>query len=558
MAGRSFGYTVRILHAQNMAKNVENKGILRLLAVVALSFVSAVSPAAAALPDDPLIKEQWYLDAIGLPAAWDFAKGSPTVTVAVLDSGIDLAHPDLADRIWTNPREIAGNGVDDDRNGYVDDVRGWDFVGGDADANPDIGPASAHDGANHGTIVAGIIGAAGGNGAGITGINWNVRILPLRVLDEAGSGSTLAVVRAIRYAVAAKAKVINISFVGSNYSEALAQALREAHAAGVLIVAAAGNEGDTQRGGDLNVYPAYPACYRGASGERLVLAVASLDREGVKSSFSSYGSDCVGISAPGERFFSTQVYRPAIPKFLEPYGDSWAGSSLAAPVVSGVAALLASMDPSLDADELRAFLRATATDVNALNGPYAGHLGAGRVDAAAAAAAVQQALLGQAPPPDAPEAGGTQGRLIKLSTSSAVYYLGGDGRRYVFPNEKTFRSWFPVMPPVRVVSRDEMASYPLGGNVTYRPGVRMLKIQTDPKIYAVSRGGLLRHVTSEAVAAGLYGPDWNTKIDDISEAFFINYRVGPAIQDVFDYDPAAERARVPNIDHDKNLLPSAP
>lgn len=556
MEGGGFGYTVRILHVRTMAKNPENKAISRVLAVVALAFASAVSPASAAVPDDPLIKEQWYLDAVGMPEAWEFAKGSPTVTVAVLDSGIDLTHPDLVDRIWTNPREIPGNGVDDDRNGYVDDVRGWDFVGDDADANPDVGPSSPLDGTNHGTIVAGIIGAAGGNGIGISGINWNVRILPLRVLDEAGSGSTLAVVRAVRYAVAAKAKVINISFVGSNYSETLAQALREAHAAGVLVVAAAGNEGDTQRGGDLNVYPSYPGCYRGATGERLVLTVASLDRDGVKSSFSSYGSDCVGISAPGERFFSTQVYRPAIARFLEPYGDSWAGSSLAAPVVSGAAALLASMDPALDADGLRTFLRATAKDVNALNGPYAGHLGAGQVDVAAAVAAVQRTILGLSEPPDAPEAAGAQGRLIKLSTSSAVYYLGGDGRRYVFPNEKTFRSWFPVMPPVRVVTRDEMASYPLGGNVTYRPGVRMLKIQTDPKIYAVSRGGLLRHVTSEAVAAGLYGPDWNTKIDDISEAFFINYRVGPAIQDVFDYDPASERGRVPNIDHDKNLLPS--
>jgi subtilisin family serine protease len=529
----------------------------RVSALLAACFAFSAAPSFAAVPIDPLVKEQWYLDAIGMPAAWDFAKGSPTVTVAVLDSGIDISHPDLAERIWTNPREIAGNGIDDDRNGYVDDARGWDFVDDDADANPDVGPSVPRDGANHGTVVAGIIGAAGSNGVGVAGINWNVRILPLRVLDENGSGSTLDVVRAIRYAVAAKAKVINVSFTGPNYNETLAQALRDAHAAGVLVVAAAGNEGDTARGGDLNVYPSYPGCYRGAAGERIVLSVASLDRDGLKSSFSSYGSDCVGISAPGERFFSTQVYRPAIAGFQEPYGDSWAGSSLAAPVVSGVAALLASLDPSLDADRLRAYLRATAQDVNAVNGPFAGHLGAGRVDAAAAVRAVQSGLLGQGETPSETEpAGPRQGRLIKLATNSAVYYLGSDNRRYVFPNEKTFRSWFPIAPPVRVVSAAEMASYMLGGNVTYRPGVRMLKIQTDPKIYAVSRNGLLRHVTSEAVAAGLYGPDWNTRIDDISEAFFINYRVGPAIQSVLDYEPESERSRVPSIDHDKNLLPS--
>jgi len=529
------------------------KVFARFAATLAMLF-SSILPVFAAEPVDPLYKEQWYLKAIGLPEAWDFAKGSPGVTVAVLDSGVDLEHPDLRDRIWRNPGEIAGNGIDDDRNGYVDDTRGWDFVDGDADPNPVVGSDSSKDGANHGTLVAGIIGAAGSNGEGVTGVNWNVGILPLRVLDADGAGNTLGVVRAIRYAVAAKAKIINISFTGSNYSQALADALQSAHDAGVLVVAAAGNEGDTERGGDLNIYPSYPACYRGADGTRLVLGVASLDRNGVKSSYSSYGSDCVGVSAPGESFFTTQVYRPAVPGFGQAYGDSWFGSSLSAPVVSGVAALLASMDATLDAGELRGFIRATARDVNALNGPYAGHLGAGQIDAAAAVRAVQSALLGGAAPDLPPESSLASGRLIKIAASPAVYYLGVDGRRYVFPNEKTFRSWFPVTPAIRVIGRDEMARYQLGGNVTYRPGVRMLKIQTDPKIYAVSRNGLLRHVTSEAVAAGLYGPAWNTMIDDISEAFFINYRVGPPIQDVFDYDPEAERNRVPTIDHDKSLL----
>lgn len=529
------------------------KVIARFAATLALLF-SSIQPAFAAEPLDPFYKEQWYLKAIGMPEAWDFAKGSPGVTVAVLDSGVDLEHPDLKERIWRNPGEIAGNGIDDDRNGYVDDARGWDFVDGDADPNPVVGPDSSKDGANHGTLVAGIIGAAGSNAEGVTGVNWNVRILPLRVLDADGAGNTFGVVRAIRYAVAAKAKVINISFTGSSYSQALADALQSAHDAGILVVAASGNEGDTERGGDLNIYPSYPTCYRGADGTRLVLGVASLDRNGVKSSFSSYGSDCIGVSAPGESFFTTQVYRPAIPGFGEAYGDSWFGSSLSAPVVSGVAALLASMDATLDAGELSAFIRATAEDVNALNGPYAGHLGAGQIDAAAAVLAVQSALLGGAAPDQPPESSLAAGRLIKIAASPAVYYLGADGRRYVFPNEKTFRSWFPVTPTIRVISRDEMARYQLGGNVTYRPGVRMLKIQTDPKIYAVSRNGLLRHVTSEAVAAGLYGPAWNTMIDDISEAFFINYRVGPPIQDVFDYDPEAERNRVPTIDHDKSLL----
>lgn len=537
-----------------MKKSRFPHGFSCLIAALAALSVSAV-PARAALPDDPMFKEQWYLRAIGAQEAWDFAKGSPSVTVAVLDSGVDLEHPDLRERIWKNPKEIPGNGRDDDRNGYVDDVHGWDFVDADADPDPEIDADSPLDGSNHGTLVAGIIGAAGGNAEGITGINWNVRILPLRVLDGEGAGGTAGVIRAVRYAVAAKAKVINLSFTGSSYSQALADALKEAHDAGVLIVAAAGNEGDTERGGDLNVFPSYPACYLSPDGKKLVLGVASLDAAGKKSSYSSYGSDCVGISAPGESFFSTQAFRPAIEGFQEPYGDSWFGSSLAAPVVSGVAALLASMDPTLDADELRAFLRSTAKDVTAPNGLYAGHLGAGQVDAFAAVLAVQSALLGGPLPPLPPESTLGGGRLIKMSGSSTVYFLGANGRRYVFPNERVFRSWFPVTPAVRTVSREEMARYPIGGNVTYRPGTRMVKIQTDPKIYAVSRDGLLRHVTSESVAKALYGPEWNTKIDDISEAFFVDYRVGPAVSSALEYAPEAERNRVPTIDHDKNLLP---
>ncbi|HTK59743.1 MAG TPA: S8 family serine peptidase, partial [Candidatus Baltobacteraceae bacterium] len=371
-----------------------------------------------------------------------------------------------------------------------------------------------------------------------------------------GAGSTLGVVRAIRYAAANGAKIINMSFTGSGYSEELAQALRDAHDAGVLLVAAAGNEGDTEKGGDLNLQPAYPVCYRGAHDERIVLGVAALDRNGVKSSFSSYGSDCVGISAPGESFFTTQVYRPAIKTFKEPYGDSWFGTSFSAPLVSGVAALVASLDPSLGPEQIRAFLSANAKDINALNGQYSGYLGAGEVDAGATIIAVENALLGLAPPPPTSGDPTATGKLIKVSSSSTVYYLAVDGRRYVFPNEKTYQTWFSGFPLVKTISAQEMSSYVIGGNVTYRPGVRMLKIQTDPKIYAVARGGVLRHVTSEAVASAVYGPDWNTKIDDISEAFFINYRVGTPIFSFLDYDPIAEREGSPSIDRDKNLLPS--
>lgn len=540
------------MKAETAVKGMKKAVTAVLLGTVA--FFHFAPTAAAAIPNDPQYHQEWYADAVGLPAAWDFSKGSPTVTVAVIDSGVDLTHPDLRDRIWTNPGEIPGNGIDDDHDGYIDDVHGWDFVAGDADADPEVQEGNQQEGTQHGTLVAGIIGAAGDNVEGVAGAAWNVRIMPLRVLDSQGNGGTQAVVQAVRYAVAKGAKIINLSFTGSGYSDVLADALRKAHDAGVLIVASAGNEGDTARGGNLDDYPAYPVCYRGVNDQRIVLGVASLDRSGVKSSFSSYGSYCIGLSAPGESFYTTQVYRPGIAGFDQPYGEGWFGSSLSAPLVSGVAALMASMDPSMSPDEMMAFLTANAKNIDAVNGHYAGYLGAGELDAAATIHAVQRVLLGVDPPPAIGTSQTPASNLVKLATSSAVYYLAADGKRYVFPNEKTYRSWFAGFPQIRVISASEMAALPLGGNVTYRPGVRMIKIQTDPSIYAVSQGGVLRHVESEAVAVGLYGPDWNKQIDDISEAFFVNYRIGAPIESVFDYDPAAERQRSLTIDRDKNLL----
>lgn len=521
-----------------------------------VSFFQFTPAASAAIPNDPSYFQEWYADAVHLQEAWDFSKGSPTVTVAVLDSGVDLSHPDLRDRIWTNVGEIPGNGIDDDKNGYVDDLHGWDFIDADAVPDPEVKAGNQLEGTNHGTLVAGIIGAAGNNSEGVTGVAWNVKIMPLRVLDSQGDGGTLQVVQAVRYAVDEGAKIINISFTGNGYSEVLADALRRAHDAGVLIVASAGNEGDTERGGNLNDFPAYPVCYRGAHDERIVLGVASLDRLGAKSSFSSYGSYCIGISAPGESMYATQAFRPSIIGFDQPYGDGWFGSSLSAPIVSGVGALIASMDPSMSPDVMMAFLTANAKNIDAVNGRFAGYLGSGELDAAAAVRAAQRYVLGIDPAPTIAVVRPESSTLVKLASSPAVYYLAADEKRYVFPSEKIYHSWFAGFAPIRTISSTEMAAIPLGGNVTYRPGIRMVKVQTDPRIYAVSKGGVLRHVVSESVAISLYGPDWNKKIDDISEAFFVNYRLGPSIKSYFDYDPIGERERSITIDRDQNLLPT--
>lgn len=516
-----------------------------------------VSIALAAVPNDPDYRLQWHHEAIGMPAAWDFAKGSPTVKVAVLDSGIDLDHPDLKDRIWTNTGEIPGNGLDDDGNAFIDDAHGWDFVDWDADPNPEIKPGNLEEGVNHGTLVAGIIGAAGNNQEGVTGIDWNVSLMPLRVLNSEGSGDTSSVVSAIQYAVGNGARVINISFIGSDYSQILADALRTAYEKGVVIVAAAGNEGDTQRGGNLNVYPEYPVCHKGTGNAPILIGVSALDRLGQRSSFSNYGSDCISISAPGESIYTTQVVEQQGPHFRIPYGDGWAGSSLAAPIVAGAAALMISLDPTLTPDEVRFMMMSTADDIRSVNGAYGEDLGAGRIDVGAAILAVQTALLNGAsqppPPPAAPPPGQPTGTLIKSSASTSVYYLAADGKRYVFPTEKTYTTWFPDFALVRTVTPAELASYPIGGNVTYRPGMRLLKLQTAPEVYAVAAGGVLRHVKSEALAAAMFGPAWAKLVDDLPEAFFIDYRVGPAIQSSADYDPAAERALAPTVDADLRL-----
>lgn len=149
------------------------------------------------------------------------------------------------------------------------------------------------------------------------------------------------------------------------------------------------------------------------------------------------------------------------------------------------------------------------------------------------------------------------GDLIKGS-GSAVYYFGADAKRYVFPTQKTYAAWYADFNGVRQISDTELASYPLGGNATYRPGVRMVKVTTDSKVYAVARGGTLRWITSESVAAALYGASWATQIDDLPDTFFTNYHVGASISSTNDYSPSAEQQNAPNINADKNLIAVAP
>ncbi len=313
------------------------------------------------VPND-LGSKQWFLGNdgsygtagvdIGAREAWDITKGSHDIVVAVVDTGVDWDHPDLAANIWNNHDEIAGNGVDDDNNGYRDDVHGWDFYSNDS--NPD-------DWDSHGTHVAGAIGAVGNNGQGVVGVNWDVRIMPLRFMGG-GSGSLSDAAAAIEYAVANGADVINASFGSYGYSYTLRDAIAEASDAGVLFVAAAGNEDN-----DNDSYAFYPAGYDLPN----VVSVASTNSSDRVSSFSNYGDQSVHVAAPGEDIYSTYAGG----------GYGWmSGTSMASPVVAGAAALALSADPTLSPADLKQLIMETSyTSSNLSSWTSSG----GRLDAAA-------------------------------------------------------------------------------------------------------------------------------------------------------------------------------
>ncbi len=330
---------------------------------------------ATATPDDAKYAYQWhhYQDDVSISSetAWDTQTGSANVVVAVIDTGVDTDHEDLADNMWENPGEIAGNGIDDDGNGYVDDVNGYDFVDEDGDPNPepnsvnDDGVNGTDSGVEHGTHVAGIIGAVGNNGTGVSGVAWTVSIMGVKVLDDEGAGSDSAIAEGIEYAVDNGADIINMSLGGFGSTTALEEATDYATENGVLVISALGNNG-------LNVNDVgfYPACYSG------VLGVTSVGDDGEASSFSNYGTDCADIAAPGENIYSTYYTDDSANNFTTDYGYL-TGTSMATPVVAGVAALLKAERSDATDDQLIDVLTTSAVDTG-LEAKY----GVGRVDAA--------------------------------------------------------------------------------------------------------------------------------------------------------------------------------
>jgi subtilisin family serine protease len=269
-----------------------------------------------------------YDDAdIDAPEAWSTTVGSQGVKIAVIDTGIDYNHSDLVGNLWTNSSETnCVDGIDNDLNGYIDDCLGWNFVGGNNDPMDDYG---------HGTHVAGTIGATGNNAEGVVGVMWRASIMPLKAFDADGIGYEADIVEAIGYAVGKGARIINASWGGTSYSAVMYDAINMANNAGVLFVAAAGNGDDDGVGDNNDLFPHYPASFDLPN----IISVAATDQRDDRVPFSNYGPISVDIAAPGVYIWST------VPNWWSTYTgygiiETFSGTSMAAPHVSGVAGLL--------------------------------------------------------------------------------------------------------------------------------------------------------------------------------------------------------------------------
>lgn len=295
-----------------------------------------------AMLNDPLINDQWALDQINIWPFWDEqTQGQTHAKVAIIDTGVDFEHEDLRGQILINDGEIPNNQQDDDQNGYVDDVYGWNSF----DNNGNV-----KDIFDHGTHVAGIIGAKPGNSVGIAGMNWNISLIPVRFIGANGGGSTEGAIRAFDYAVARGAQIINASWGGPRSSPLLQETIARCREKGILLVAAAGNESV-----DNDTTPTYPANFDLDN----IISVAATDLHGNIADFSNWGKKTVHIAAPGQSILSTISGNK--------YGYN-NGTSMATPHIAGAAALIWAQNPSWSYQEVRRALLQSCSSTPELAG----------------------------------------------------------------------------------------------------------------------------------------------------------------------------------------------
>lgn len=342
--------------------------------------ITQVPPGGTPIIIDPLFSSQWFHPKLHSKAAWQKTQGSASTVIAVIDSGVDYRHVDLSSNIWANPGEIPSNGIDDEGNGYVDDVHGWDFVnlsfcpvvGEDCFAN-DNDPS---DFVGHGTHVAGII-AAPANGIGVAGVCPKCTIMPIRTGFAYPGGGTLSesmIAQGLVYAADNGADVINMSFGSAYYSPIIKTAVSYAQSKGVVLVGAAGNA-------NTNV-PFYPAAFSG------VISVSALTQNDQRAIFSNYGST-VDVAAPGVSILSTvpengyysSDTNPPLP--TNPKYAYFSGTSMASPMIAGMAGLIISLTPTVSTNVVQTAIQTGADPFSTLHtmegGPYIG-TGRGRSD----------------------------------------------------------------------------------------------------------------------------------------------------------------------------------
>jgi len=394
--------------------------------------------------DSNTIDKQWYLQKTKIPQAWEYTEGSSSVIVAVIDTGIHASHVELNDG-----RVIAGYNA---------------ITGKDIPANSDS------DDNGHGTAVAGVIGAIPNNNKGIAGVNWNIKLMPIKALASDGSGDLVDVSKGIVWAADHGANIINLSLGGSGFpaSQILSNAITYAYNLGVLIVAAAGND-LADRGSNLDSAPVYPIC--ADNGQNMVLGVAATDVNDQKVDFSNFGFNCVDISAPGKRILTT-AFLPSNPsENVLVYGS---GTSMATPIVSGIAALLKSTNVNLSNVDLRNVLLKTADNIDAFNqtaclgGSCNGFLGKGRVNA----------LTAIAPHPI------TEGSLVRETATGNIYSIRNNAKRLVSTFVFNQRGFDPANVTNEVSG--QLASFPTSNPVPPLEGT-LIKSVNDPEVFIINQ-----------------------------------------------------------------------
>ncbi len=401
--------------------------------------------------DSSNIDRQWYLAKTHILEAWDYSKGSSSVTVAIVDTGIRATHIELNDG-----RVIAGYNVL---------------------TNQSIFANTNSDDNGHGTAVAGVIAAIPNNAKGIAGINWDIKLMPVKALAADGTGDLAAVAAGIVWATDHGANIINLSLGGAGFAadQALANAVSYAYNRNVLIVAAAGND-LAEHGLNMDTSPVYPVC--ADNGQNMVLGVAATNSNDQKAAFSNYGHNCVDISAPGERIITT-AFLPNDPSDNNLiYGS---GTSLATPVVAGVAALLKAANPNLTNIDLQNILKRTSDPVDALNqtsclgGSCNGFLGSGRINAYTA---IAPHLV-------------INGSLIREAATGNIYMIENNNKRLVSTFVMTNRSLDPNS--VVAESPGQLSKIPVGTPLPPLEGT-LLKSPDDQQVYVIYQG-LKRPVT---------------------------------------------------------------